>query len=66
MKLSKREKAWEDRKKSSDDFIIKENFQERLKNFKSIDVWSKEHIAEREEFYKNSVELGGYFVEFQL
>ena len=26
MKLSKREKAWEDRKKSSDDFIIKENF----------------------------------------
>ena len=26
MKLSKREKAWEDRKKSSDDFIIKEKY----------------------------------------
>ena len=52
MKLTNREKAWEDRKESSDDFIIRENFEERLKNFKSIDVWSEEHIAEREEFYK--------------
>jgi len=48
MKLNSREKAWIDKK----DDIIKDNFEDRLKNFKSIDVWSEESIAEREEFYK--------------
>ena len=52
MKLNNREQAWKNRKDNNDDFKIKENFEERLKNFKSIDVWSKEHIAEREKFYK--------------
>jgi hypothetical protein len=28
------------------------SFEERLKTFKSIDVWSEEHIAELEEFYE--------------
>ena len=48
MKLNNREQAWKNRK----DDKIKESFEERLKNFKSVDVWSKKHIAEREEFYK--------------
>ena len=48
MKLNSREKAWIDRK----DDKIKDNFDDRLKNFKSIDVWSEESIAEREEFYE--------------
>lgn len=48
MKLNSREKAWINKK----DDKIESNFEERLKNFKSIDVWSEEHIAEREKFYE--------------
>jgi len=61
MKLNSREQAWQRRnegrlKKESHPTYkkmqTKEIFEERLKNFKSIDVWSEKHIAEREEFYK--------------
>ena len=48
MKLNSREKAWINKKENK----IEKNFEERLNNFKSIDVWSKESMAEREKFYK--------------
>jgi len=49
MKLNNREQAWQHRKQ---DNVIKESFEDRLKNFKSVDPWSKKAIEEREEFYK--------------
>jgi len=30
----------------------KTSFEERLKNFKEVDAWSKKGIQEREDFYK--------------
>lgn len=48
MKLNSREKAWINKKENK----IEKNFEERLNNFKPIDVWSEESMAEREKFYK--------------
>ena len=38
--------------KNFNPIVSNENFQERLKKFKSVDPWSKKGLQEREEFYK--------------